>query len=156
MKILSIAFFSVLLYFSSFSQTRTEISGKWIVEKAELPVKPNMTEDQKEMMDLILTEFSRSSFEFDSKQQANFNIRLSDYYIYNAFWVYNKELRTIAIRDKKSKAVLMQLFVRPVFGNTMKFYVQDTPFVLTVKKVSDLDEIKYSYRPKNNNNSVAP
>ncbi|NMM47543.1 hypothetical protein [Marinigracilibium pacificum] len=149
MKVLSIVFISILLYFGSFGQNKTEITGKWVVQKAELPVRLNMTEDQREMMDLIITEFNRSSFEFDSKQQANFNIRLSDYYIYNAFWVYNEDSRTITIRDKNTKSCLMQIFVSPVFNNTMKFYVQQTPFVLTVKKVSDLEEINYSYNNKN-------
>lgn len=122
------AFFAISL---AQAQIQTKIIGTWKVVSVESnkDTKLNKQEERE------LKTLSKAGLEFKADGHAKFKQILSSFNIPDGFWEYNKEKDVIIISDWDNRNVTyMRLWYDELEDGKMKFYVDETPYILICEK----------------------
>jgi hypothetical protein len=119
----------------SFSQSieESELIGLWNVVNVESNIQ--VKENQKEMLDALMTAFNESTFEFESDKNFTLNIDFIEIrdMMKKVHWTYFPYNSSIIIQDWKLKDNLMMITVEKM-DNKVFFKLSETQLILEVEK----------------------
>lgn len=128
---------SILALFLAFSlqaQIETKIIGKWEVVSVESNKATKLNNDEEKTLKYL----QKAKVEFSADGHAKFKQILSGFNIPKGYWYHNKEKDGIFITEWDNRKVdLMRLWYDELDNGQLKLYLDETPFVLIVKKEED-------------------
>jgi hypothetical protein len=134
MKNILLTLMALFVFTASQAQIETKIIGKWKVVGAESNKSSKLNKDEEKQLKAL----SKASMEFKADGHAKFKLLFSSYNIPDGYWHYNKEKDVIIISEWKNRNTdLMRLWYDELDSGGYKFYLDGTPFVLTVEKETE-------------------
>lgn len=123
---------ALFVFTASHAQIETKIIGKWKVTSIETNKSTKLNKDEERQMKA----YSKAELEFMSDGHAKFKIHLlSKSNIPDGYWEYNKDKDVIIISKWSDRnTTLMRLWYDELDNGGFKFYIDETPFVITVEK----------------------
>jgi len=115
-KILGPLILSVILATQIHGQTltKTDIVGKWTVEKVIFLTQ--LPDEQKQTMEMLKNAFLKSKFDFKADSNFSFDFEFDDMRINDGHWKYNVLTKSFIIQDWKDKdtdgSILMEIFAK--------------------------------------------
>lgn len=98
-KIFTITISILILNYEGISQNLTDkdIVGKWHVEK--VAVMDEIPPERAEMLKKMISEFEKSSFEFLSNRNFNFDFSMLEMAVKNGHWKYDSVSKSFIIQE---------------------------------------------------------
>lgn len=131
MKHILIAVFAFVAINTAQAQIQTKIIGKWKVVGTESNKDSKLNKEEERDLKTL----SKAGLEFKADGHAKFKQILSSFNIPDGFWEYNKQKDVIIISDWDNRNVtLMRLWYEELEDGKIKFFVDETPFILIAQK----------------------
>lgn len=126
-----IAVFAFVAIATAQAQIQTKIIGKWKVVGTESNKDGKLNKDEEKELKTL----SKAGLEFKSDGHAKFKQIFSSFNIPDGFWEYNKEKDVIIISDWDNRnRTLMRLWYEEMEDGKIKFFVDETPYILIAQK----------------------
>lgn len=111
-----------------------EITGIWNVSAVHtLPVE--MTEDQKQTMEILKSAFSEAEFHFKENNDFVFDFEFGEVSVDDGYWKFDDLSSSFIIRKRNNnEGILMIIKAKKENGNIF-FEIAESPFSLEMKKV---------------------
>lgn len=134
MKFITILLLAFIYSSSCFSQSKSDIVGNWVSLKATVSEDYQLEGKVLQMTKAMALKVGKTQFEFLPNNRVNITSELKDISTQNGYWQFNEEKKLISIKDQKYKSRWMEIIVIPTTDGNYFFYVEETPFILTVKR----------------------
>lgn len=114
-----------------------DIIGIWKVDNI-ISLNDSMPDEQHQKMEMILSAFSNSKFEFKADKNFSFDFESEDWQITNGHWKYNDSTKSFIIQEWKDKDTderkLMEVFAKREKDDII-FMISGIPLILKMEKV---------------------
>lgn len=113
------------------AQIETKIIGKWKVVNVESNKDSKLNNEEQRQFEQL----KKAKVEFKADGHAKFKQILSSFHIPDGYWYYHKEKDGIFITEwDNRKNDLMRLWYDELDNGQLKFYLDETPFIILVEK----------------------
>ncbi|MDR1678611.1 MAG: hypothetical protein LBR81_02425 [Prevotellaceae bacterium] len=129
MKKILVSLAALLVFGVVQAQIETKIIGKWKVSAVESSKDSKLNNKEEKQ----LKSLQKASLEFRADGHAKFKQVLSGFHIPDGYWRYEKNKDVIIISEWDNRKVdLMRLWYDEEDDGSLKFYIDETPFVISV------------------------
>jgi hypothetical protein len=131
MKRILFSLLSIFLFANIQAQIETNIIGTWRVADIQSNKGLKLTEKEQKKMKTL----KKAVFQFTEDHRAKVKLFLSSHNVSDGYWYYNEQKNVIVITDwDDHKVDRMRLWYEELEDGNLEFYVDDTPFVMTMTK----------------------
>ncbi len=134
MKRVLFSLFSIFLFIGIQAQIETKIIGTWSVVDIVSNKGSKLTEKEQKAMKTL----KKAVFQFTEDHHAKVKLFLSSRNVSDGYWYYNEKKNVIIITDwDDHKVDRMRLWYEELEDGNLEFYVDETPFVMTMTKSAE-------------------
>jgi hypothetical protein len=131
MKNILLILFAALSFTVANAQIESKLIGKWKVIGTESNKDTKLNKDEEKQLKTL----GKAALEFKADGHAKFKQIFSSYNIPDGYWEYNKDKDVIIISEWDNRNVtLMRLWYDELDNGNIKFYIDETPYVLIAAK----------------------
>lgn len=131
MKNFLFSLFALVCFSTMQAQIETKIIGKWKVVNVESNKDSKLNNEEQRQFEQL----KKATVEFKTDGHAKFKQILSSFHIPDGYWYYHKEKDGIFITEwDNRKNDLMRLWYDELDNGQLKFYLDETPFIIVVEK----------------------